>query len=345
MPKKYKYTTTFTYDGKRYKVRADSESDLAVKKAMKLRDLEERRVPTSGNLLFKDWAERCIVLYKVNISERSLENYRNYTRLYVVSYLGEMKLKNIRQVDCQGCLNALAGYSQFVINQCYQIMNFMFERAVANGLVYENPAKYCIKPKGDAKVRRSITEDERKVILDLIPTDRRFYMYLLMLGCGCRPSEATSIKGSDIIEIDGHKVLSIKGTKSKNAVRNVPIPKYVYDLIKNTAKDEYVACTSTGNKINEGYQRRVWSRMKREMHIAMGGGLYRSKIVKPSPVADDLVPYCLRHTYCTDLARKKVDIRTAQYLMGHSDISLTANIYTHVDESMVLDAVGVLDGE
>ena len=40
---------------------------------------------------------------------------------------------------------------------------------------------------------------------------------------------------------------------------------------------------------------------------------------------DDFVPYDLRHTYCTDLARAGVDIRTAQKLMGHANISVTAD--------------------
>ena len=63
------------------------------------------------------------------------------------------------------------------------------------------------------------------------------------------------------------------------------------------------------------------------------------------PFASDLVPYCLRHEYCTDLARKGVDIRIAQRLMGHATITMTANIYTNltVDDTItsVIDRLGV----
>lgn len=41
------------------------------------------------------------------------------------------------------------------------------------------------------------------------------------------------------------------------------------------------------------------------------------------------------HTFCTNLAKANVDIRTAQRLMGHSNIQMTANIYTHVDNSQI----------
>ena len=63
--------------------------------------------------------------------------------------------------------------------------------------------------------------------------------------------------------------------------------------------------------------------------------IYVNKIVQ-SVVAEDLVAYCLRHTYCTDLQRAGVPINVAKYLMGHSDISVTSKIYT----SMTPDVIG-----
>ena len=52
----------------------------------------------------------------------------------------------------------------------------------------------------------------------------------------------------------------------------------------------------------------------------------------------DLVPYCLRHTYATMLAEAGVDLKTAQYLLGHSTITMTAKYYTHVTPVMVENA-------
>ena len=79
------------------------------------------------------------------------------------------------------------------------------------------------------------------------------------------------------------------------------------------------------------------------MNISMGCKVYRSQLVPPYPLAEDFVPYCLRHTYCTDLQKKGVDIRIAQYLMGHADIKMTANIYTHIDENTVLNVADKLN--
>ena len=78
------------------------------------------------------------------------------------------------------------------------------------------------------------------------------------------------------------------------------------------------------------------------MNISMGCQVYRNQLIPPYPLADDFVPYFFRHTYCTDLATKGVDIRTAQKLMGHSDIQMTANIYTHVQANHIMAAAELL---
>jgi site-specific recombinase XerD len=70
----------------------------------------------------------------------------------------------------------------------------------------------------------------------------------------------------------------------------------------------------------------------------MGCKTHRNALIPPLPLAPDFEPYCLRHTYCTDLCKAGVDIRTAQRLMGHANISITADIYTHVDVNDIIQA-------
>ena len=53
--------------------------------------------------------------------------------------------------------------------------------------------------------------------------------------------------------------------------------------------------------------------------------------------------YDLRHTYCTDLKKAGVKLRDAQRYMGHSDMALTANIYTDVDEDDLLSDSELID--
>lgn len=88
---------------------------------------------------------------------------------------------------------------------------------------------------------------------------------------------------------------------------------------------------------------RRWKSFIRELDIHMGAKVYRNKIIK-SVVAPDLTPYCLRHTFCTDLQRAGVALNVAKELMGHSDVSVTANIYTHKDNDVLHAGIALLEG-
>lgn len=68
---------------------------------------------------------------------------------------------------------------------------------------------------------------------------------------------------------------------------------------------------------------------------------YRNQVVihgEGPQQLEEFTPYCLRHTFCTDLQRAGVTLNVAKYLMGHADVTVTANIYTHTTEDMIQDA-------
>ena len=44
----------------------------------------------------------------------------------------------------------------------------------------------------------------------------------------------------------------------------------------------------------------------------------------------NITPYVCRHTYCSNMAKSGMNPKTLQYLMGHSDIAVTLNVYTHI---------------
>ena len=148
--------------------------------------------------------------------------------------------------------------------------------------------------------------------------------------------------GKDIITLmdngEAYNALHIRGTKSGNADRNVPLPDELYERIKNAPKFDYISKDTKGNKLTKSSLKCALKARRREMNISMGCRVFRNELVPPYPLAEDFVPYCLRHTYCSNLCKKGVDIRVAQYLMGHSDIRLTANIYTHTDNSAIVEA-------
>lgn len=268
-------------------------------------------------MTLSEWAETCIAVYKPNLKRGTMYHYTFFSRLRngILKYIGDMELGDIKPIDCQLCLNQQNGKSDYQIRQIKQTMDFLFERAIDNELIIKNPARNVTKPIGTKKRRRSLTNAERSAFLEAIE-DPVNLPFAFMYYCGLRPSEACNVLASDLTEVGGVPALHIRGTKTKNANRFVPLPSDLSRLIQNSLKTENRASEEVCVMSYETISRR-WQRLRRKM-----GG------------ARDLVPYCLRHTYCTDLQKKGIDIRIAQKLMGHSSIDLTSTIYSHIDEDL-----------
>ena len=341
--KRYQHTKTFTYEGVRYKVRADSLEELYVKMAEKKHQLKNNLVVYDSKMLLKDWAEIAISTYKTDISDRALYDIRTRIRKHILPELGNLPIGKIRQVQCQNLINDKKGFSQEYINKICQDLNFLFEKAKQNHMIMENPAEYIIRPKGPATPRRAITAQEREHLFRICDKDDRFLPFLVMLQCGCRPAEALDIVRNDIIQKEGIPFLHIRGTKTVNSDRIVPMPP---DLLRRLSMPpgpfDNIFLTMHGKPYTRSAYGALVRALKKAMNLSMGCRTYRNQLLPPFPLAEDFVPYCLRHTYCTDLQKAGVDIRTAQKLMGHADIQTTANIYTHQDDETLLEAARLL---
>lgn len=324
---------SFRYEGKPYQVYGYSDRELERKKTEKIEALKRNEIIAESSMTVRAWSEQFINAYKQNrMKDYVLKNYRYQLEHYILEEIGDMKLKNVKPVNCSAVLNALEGKSTSLIHKVHVQMNELFEKAVDNSLISKNPAKGISEPTGTKNTRRALTAREEAAFLAAAKKHQHGLLYMFMWGCGCRPSEAENICGRDIQTIDGRMYLHIRGTKTKAADRYVPIPEEVEEMLPSKL-DPFlpIVRTKEGNKISARRQRGAWQHMEYLMNIELGCRTYRNQLVPPYPLADDLCSYCLRHTYCTNLQRRGVDIRTAQRLMGHSDIRMTANIYSHTN--------------
>ena len=341
--KKYKIRKTFTFDGKRYSAYGDSEKEALLRMFEKKKALEEGKVTVSGSMTVSEWTEIAISTYKQNVSPEVMKDMMMRIRKHILSAIGYRALRSVKPLDCQAIMNRCSGMSFSHIQKLTQELRFIFSTAVQNKLILENPAEYITIPKAVKGKRQSLTEDERKVFLRACEGTDRFRVFQLMYYCGCRPAEAIGCEGRDLGVMDGVSILHIRGTKTVNADRIVPIPEDFHDLIKDTPSDEPLAPNDRGRHHSESSYNRAVSSLRREMNILLGCRVYRNQLIPPFPLRESFVPYDLRHTFCTDLARKGVDIRIAQKLMGHSSINITSDIYTHVDSQQILsEAIKIL---
>lgn len=337
MSKKY-IRKSFTFDGKRYFVKAETEEEAIKKMALRQRDLEEGKYILSGNVTVRDWTKRALRAYKPNISDEYRKEIEYRIDKHILSVIGNQSVRSIKPLQCQEILNAQKDMSKSHITKLHQELVFIFETAKDNHLIYENPAEKLVRPKGYTNPRRSITDNERKHLLTVCATDPCYNLFLLMLYCGCRPNEAVKVQGMDLIEKDNVYLLHIRGTKTHNSDRYVPVVPELLPILQSVGPFDLVAKNHAGRPHSESSYDRLVEHLKRDMNISMGCKTYRNKLVPPYPLAHDFVPYLLRHTFCTDLQKKGVDIRAAQKLMGHADIQTTANIYTHQDDDTIMQA-------
>ena len=341
--KKYRYKGAITVNGIQYRIYADTKSELEAKKAIKRREILEGCGSSNGDMTLNSWAKRCVSAYKLRMAEITRIKYERKMQIAILQYIGHLPLNRITPLDCQRVMGLLDGKSDSYIRDITQMLHFLFSKAVQNRLIESDPTVGITKPRSKpTEHRRALTPEERSAVEAVGATSRRYYIWLLMLYCGCRPGEAAECKGSDITTVNGVNMLHIRGTKNRFSDRFVPIPDRLYSLIKNTPKTEYIACTGQGNKIDSN-RKRTWDSFKHYLDIELGATTYRNAVIK-SKLADDLFPYCLRHEYCTDLARKGVDIRIAQRLMGHSNINMTANVYTNLDAKDIASVAHIITG-
>lgn len=325
--KNYKYRTTFTYLGKRYEIRANSLEELYSKKALRQKELKDNIVIYDRNISVDEWAEKAFDTYKQGTS--SLDDTKARYKKYVSPYIGIKPIGTIKAVECQTILNKCSGMSFSHCMKLKQELSFIFERAVENQMIPFNPARKLRMPDYEKGSRRSITDNERKHFMLCYENDPAYLLFYIILKCGCRPEEAINLIGRDIDK--ENRLLHIRGTKTKNSDRYVPIPDELFAVISGVKPFEPISPNREGRKHSKSSYIRLYEHLRRDMNISMGCKTYRNALVPPFPLADDFVPYCLRHTYCTDLCKAGIDVRIAQKLMGHASISVTADIYTHVD--------------
>ena len=330
----YKYRQDFTFEGKRYSIKANTLEELYEKKAAKLQELKSEHRIYSPNTKVSEWAAVAYDTYKPSVKQ--LPEIKGRYKKYIDPVIGSLPICKVTPVQCQAVLNSCSGMSFSHLDKLRQELKFLFSTALDNSLVKKDPTTKLIMPDYTKGKRRSITDQEREHLYKVCEAYKPFLLFRVILQTGARPAEAMKLIGKDIDH--SNRLLHIRGTKTYNSDRYVPIPSDLYEIIRYTAPFLPICPNTVGKPYNKDSYRKLRDRLKRELNLSMGTKTYRNALVPPYALADDFEPYCLRHTYCTDLCKAGVDVRTAQRLMGHANISITADIYTHVDQSQILDA-------
>lgn len=265
-------------------------------KILELKGQLKNGVRLDNDMTFRDAVE----LYLARpLTETTLHTYRS--RLKPLAPLMYIKVKNLNALLLQNQLEQLSPASQnHALILCNSIMKFLMD----NDVIQKNPFR-GLKTSHDPKRREALTLEQQQIILDA-PSCREKNALLLMMLCGLRIGEALAITRRDIHDGKVYVTKQINSfgkevkPKTKSSVREVPCPSLLYKEIK----DMIVIVPHSRDTI--------------------------AKYIKSLGL--DITPHQLRHTYATNLFNSDVNVKTAQSYLGHSSLSMTMDIYTHLTE-------------
>ena len=212
------------------------------------------------------------------------------------------------------------------------VLKMICRKAMIDGYIDSNPAELVSVPTGLSKTRRELPcdADIQKVIASV---EKPFGLFAyLILYTGLRKGEALALEGLDFSdgEIAVNKSVyhegiqpKIKWPKTQAGKRKVPILSPLSSILPNE-KAGLLFPGESGGLMTESEYRSYWSKYVKESGIAC-------------------TPHQLRHAFATILFEAGIDEKDAQDIMGHSDISLTRNIYTHIREARQKKSVGKIE--
>lgn len=303
------------------------------------------------NITVSEWIDEFLKTYPPKSNPLySASSIVPYNRIKTA--IGSRLVGSIREADLQKFLNSMAGYSQSTLSKQMQVLKKVFAKARKNKLIADDPAEDIIPPDGTSGTHRALSYDEIQLILKYWNKTGNVGLWvMLMLFAGLRRSEMMGLdwKSVDLSNrtltvsqvgiISNNKIIIQQRTKTKAGTRIIPIAEPLYQALVSVPEPHRgFVCKSirgynlTETAVNCGIKHFISFINRTEAHQPLVQSGKRTDL-HPEPMpAFSFRCHDLRHTFCTLLYDGGVDVKTAAYLMGHSDISVTMKIYTHLSE-------------
>lgn len=238
-----------------------------------------------------------------------------------------------------------------------------FQIACDEAVIRKNPCDFKLSSviANDAKRRVALTREMCDEFSRFLRNDniyRKYYdIVVVLLGTGMRISELCGLTINDLdfskrrIRVErqlirrakknADKPAYIEKPKSNSGFRFIPMSDEVYDSLRKTVErrskldDEAEIDGCRGfvftNKRSAPYYAGV-------LQVAIKNASTKYVSRHPGTEMPIITPHVLRHTFCTNMVQRGLDIKSLQYIMGHSDTSTTLNVYAHAQYDHVAES-------
>lgn len=315
---------------------------------------------SEGSYTVLDLVERYIGL-KTGVRKSTQAGYKIVLNILKKEEFGGRKISDIRISDAKLWLIQMQkgerGYSS--IHTIRGVLCPAFQMAVDDDVLLKNPFEFQLATIiiNDSICREAITKKQERMFLKFVKNDSHFSKYYegiyILFKTGMRISEfcGLTIRDIDMKErtIDINHQLQrlsdmeyiIEPTKTNSGKRVLPMTQDVYECFQTILKNRKAPKKEPmiGKYVGFLYLDKNGMPMvalhwqKYFDHICEKyNKIYREQIPK-------ITPHVCRHTYCTNMALAGMNPKTLQYLMGHSEIGVALDVYTHVSFEDARDEV------
>ncbi len=306
--------------------------------------------PLLLGVFLEDWLTDVV---RLSVRPKTFVSYRSVVRLHLVPGLGQHPLVELRPADVQAFLNAKAasGLAPRTVAYLRNVLRQALGHAERTELVGRNVARLALPPRVPRREVHPLSPEEARTFLAAISGDRFEALYLLALGCGLRQGEILGLAWSDL-DLDGGTVrvrqalqrvegrFALVEPKSATSRRIVALPAIVRAGL--LAHRERAAQEGPGRAVPDAFAELVFtttvgtpidgiSVTRRFQRILKNAGLPHQRF------------HDLRHACASLLLSQGVPARVVMETLGHSQISLTLNTYSHVIPALGREAAERMD--
>lgn len=336
----------------RHYVYAKTQTEVKAKLMEKKKSVS---IKACQDLTLQEWMEEFLEKYKKNeLKITTYDSYLYFYRKYIKdSRLGKTKLSSVNTETLQKYYNDKIrdGYNSKTVREIGTIINSALDKAVKLKMLSENPNLYTSIPKKikyEAKVLSR--EDVDRIVADA-KGDELYPIIVTTVYTGLRKGEVMALKWESVdfeerkIYVKGslcrlqdtepdekgrrHSRYEILEPKTKKSIRMIPMLDIVYDALmeqKNRQEAEkikyadiyedqgFVFADKTGKYLAQRPFMRKYHDFLKRYGIA------------------NIRFHDLRHTFASLLIESDVSMKVVQELLGHSSITTSMDIYTHVSE-------------
>ena len=316
-----------------------------------LKDLDDKIVPRGGEMTVLELVRKYI-LQKTGVRHNTEATYNFVLNIIKKEDVGAKRIDKVKLSDAKIWLIKLQkdgrGYS--TIHSVRGVVRPAFQMAVDDDLIRKNPFEFQLATVvvNDSVTREAITRKQERAFLEFVKSDKHFSKYYdgiyVLFKTGLRISEFVGLTIHEV-DLKNKKIIVdhqlqrkrnmeyvIEDTKTTCGTRELPMADDVYECFKRIIsnrkkpKVEPMIDGKSGflflDKNDMPMVALHWE--KYFQHICQKyNNIYKVQMPK-------VTPHVCRHTFCSNMAKSGMNPKTLQYLMGHSDIGVTLNTYTHI---------------